>query len=196
VKKMGLSISTTPARIDIESIPASLEWKTRNATLEVRQKNPLINIRTEQAVVMIDQYQCFAEAGLKNNLDLAREQAQKGYQNLINYIGTEARNGDAMAKIGYHANIMINIAKNESVTRHEFGIGTIPKSRPKIEVVGGTVTLDAAPRDGVGEINGITATYSEGDINYNYTPWKVNIRMLSYGSVNIKYTGNNVDGYV
>jgi len=195
-EKMGLSISTTPARINIESIPASLEWKTRNATLEVRQKPPLINIRTEQPVVLIDQYQCFAESGLKNSYDFMKEQAQKGYQSIIAYTGKEARDGDAMAKIGNRANIMISIAKRDSVTKHEFGMGSMPKSRPKIEVAGGTLELEAAQRNGIGEINGVTGNYTAGDLNFNYTAGKVDIRMASYGSIDIRYTGNNVNGYV
>jgi len=193
---MGLSISTTPAEIAIETIPGSFTWHNKFAQLDINQKLPLINIRTEQPVVMIDQYQCFAEAGLKNNIDFAREQAQKGYQNLVKYIGREARNGDAMAKIGYHANIMIDIIKRESVTKHEFGLGSIPRSRPTVTVAGGTVRLDAEPRDGIGETNGITSRYTPGALNFNYTATKVDIRMVSYGSVNIKYTGNNVDGYI
>jgi hypothetical protein len=194
--KMGLSINTTPAQIAIETTPGGLDWHIRDAKLELRQKQAKVNIKTEQPMVLIDQYQCFAEEGLKNNFDFIKQQAQKGYQNLVKYIGREARNGDAMAKIGHHANIMINIAKNESVTRHEFGIGMIPKSRPTIQVSGGTVDIEAEFRNHIGEINGVTGNYTAGDMNFNYTATKVDIRMASYGSIDIRYTGNNVDGYI
>lgn len=193
---MGLSIRTTPAKLAIETIPGGLEWKTRNATLEVKQKPPLINIETENPIVLIDQYQCFAESGLKNNLDLAREQAQKGYQKVMRYIAKEAQDGDAMAKIGHKANIMINIAKNGAVTKHEFGIGSMPRSRPTIEVAGGTLDLEAEFRNHIGEINGVTCKYTGGDMNFRYTPTNVDIRMASYGSIDVRYTGNNVDGYI
>ena len=193
---MGLSISTTPAKLAIETIPGGLDWHTRDAQLNLRQKQAKVNIKTEQPVVLIDQYQCFAESGMKNNIDFMTEQAQKGHQSIIAYTGKVARDGDAMAKIGHKANIMINIAKNGAVTKHEFGIGSMPRSRPKIQVAGGTIDIEAEFRNHIGEINGVTASYKAGDINFNYTATKVDVRIASYGSIDIKYTGNNVDGFV
>ncbi len=193
---MGLTIRTTPAKFDIQITPARLEWKTRNADLQIRQKPPLIEIDTEQPLLKIDQYQCFAEAGLKNNIDQARDNAQRGYENLMKYIAKEAQDGDAMAKIGHKANIMIDIIRRDSITMHEFGLGSMPKSRPTVELTGGTLNMRAADRNGPGEINGVTGTYTAGDIDFRYSPWNVDIRMLSYGSVDIKYTGNNVDTYI
>lgn len=193
---MGLSISTTPAKIDIDIIHAKLEWETKNADLQIHQKPPLINIKTEPLLLKIDQYQCFAEEGLKNNFDFIKEQASKGYQNVLQYIAKEAQDGDAMAQVGYHANIMIDNIRRDSMEMHEFGLGTMPKSGPKVQLTGGTLKLEAAPRNGIGEINGVTGDYTAGDVNFNYTPGDVKIRMASYGSVNIKYTGNNVDSYI
>lgn len=193
---MLLSINTTPAKIAIEHTPGSLTARSRDARLELRQKQPNINIDTEQPLVMIDQYQCFAEAGLKNNIDFITEQAQKGKRSVAQYTGKVSRDGDAMAKIGHKANIMIGIIKRDSVTRHEFGLGSIPKSRPKINVAGGTVELKADFINNIGEINGVTGKYIAGDINFKYTPAVVDIRMVSYGAVDIKYLGNNLDGYI
>ncbi len=193
---MGLTINTTPARYEINVTPAKLEWKTRNAELNVRQKPPLVKIDTELPILMIDQSQCFAEAGLKNNIDQAREHAQRGYENAMKYIAKEARDGDAMAKIGHKANIMLDIIRRDSITTHEFGLGSMPKSRPTVELRGGTLKLEAENNNKPGEINGVSGTYTAGDIDFRYTPWEVGIRMLSYGSVDIRYTGNNVDTYI
>lgn len=193
---MLLQIRTSPARYELQITHAKLEWKVRNAELHIRQKPPLVKIDTEQPVLDIDQYQCFAESGLKNNLDQAREYAQKGYRNVLQYIAKEAREGDAMAKIGHKANIMLDIIKRDARTMHEFGMGTMPKSRPTVELIGGTLTLEAENNNGPGEINGVSGTYIPWDIEYKYTPWDVKIIMLSYGSVDIKYVGNNVDTYI
>lgn len=193
---MGLSIRTTPAEIAIETAPASLNAHTTYAKLELKQKPPLINIKTEQAMVLIDQYPCFAEEGLKNNADFMKEQAQRGHKSVISYTGKIARNGDEMAKIGHHANIMINIAKNEAITKHEFGLGYIPKSRPRISSTGGTVDLKAEFINNPGEINGVSGNYIPGKISYNYAPPKIDIRVVSYGSVDIRYSPNDVDAYI
>ena len=193
---MGLTINTTPARYEIKVTPAKLEWKTRNADLRIIQKPPLIKIDTEQPLLKIDQYQCFAEEGLKNNIDQARDSARKGYENIMKYIAKEARDGDAMAKIGHKANIMLDIIRKDSMTMHEFGLGSMPTSRPKVELIRGSLKLEAAERNSPGEINGVSGTYTAGDIDFRYTPWNVDIRMLSYGSIDVKYTGSSVDTFI
>ncbi len=193
---MGLAINTTPARYEIKVTPARLEWKTRNADLRITQKPPLIKIDTEQPLLKIDQYQCFAEEGLKNNIDQARDSAKKGYANLMKYIAKEARDGDAMAQIGHKANIMLNIIRQDSRNMHEFGLGSMPTSRPKVELIRGSLKLEAEERNNPGEINGVSGNYTAGDINFRYIPWNVDMRMLSYGSIDVKYTGNKVNTYI
>lgn len=193
---MGLSIRTTPAEIAIKTTPASLNPHTIYAKLELRQKEPLVKIKTEQAMVLIDQYPCFAEEGLKNNFDFMKEQAQKGHQSVFKYTGKIAQDGDDMARIGYHANIMINIAKNSAIHRHDFNMDYIPKSRPKISYTGGTLELEAEFRNNPGEINGVSGTYIPGKRICNYTPPVVDIQVVSYGSIDIKYTGNGLDTYI
>jgi hypothetical protein len=193
---MGLSIQTTPAKIAIERVPARIDHKSTSARLELRQKPPVVNMKTEHVRVLIDQYECFAEEGLKNNYDLTRDQAQYAYQKVMEYIARVAEDGDAMAKIGSKANIMIDIATRNSVTTHEFGMVTIPMSRPKIDVVGGTVEFDPEPINDRGMRSGVSMTFIPAQMDFNYIPGKLNISVVSYGSIDIKYTGNSVDNYV
>jgi len=193
---MGLEIRTTPARIEMECIPGRLSINTRNARLELSQKQAKVNITTEQPTVLINQYPCFAEEGLKNNTDLSREWSQRGYQAAMEFIAKKAQDGDAMAKIGNKANIMIDIARRNMQVVHEFGFGTMPVSRPEFQVVGGTVELEAEFRNNIGELNGVTGNFIPGEISFEFTPAVIKSRMASYGSIDIRYTGNNVDAYV
>ncbi len=193
---MGLSIQTTPAKISIETVNCKIERKSERARLELKQQQPVVNIKTELPRVLIDQYECFAEEGLKNNLDLLKEQSNYAYQHTMEYIARISQDGDAMAKIGKKANIMIDIAQRNSVTTHEFGMVTMPMSRPKIEAVGGTVEFDPEPINNIGMRNGVIGTYIPPQTEFNYTPSSVNTRVVSYGSIEIKYTGNNVDSYI
>ena len=193
---MGLSIQTTPARISIESVDCRIERKSVSARLELKQKPPVVNIETELPKVLIDQYECFAEEGLKNNFDLLKEQSNNAYQHVMEYIARVSQDGDAMAKIGNKANIMIDIAQRNSVTTHEFGMVTIPMSRPKIDATGGTVEFDPEPINDIGMRNGVIGTYIPPQTEFNYIPGKVDTRVVSYGSIEIKYTGNNVDSYI
>ncbi len=193
---MGLEIRTTPARIELERIPGRFNINTRNARLELTQKHAKVNIATEQPRVLINQYPCFAEEGLKNNTDLSLEWAQRGYQAAMEFIAKKAQDGDAMTKIGNKANIMIDIARRNMQTVHEFGFGTMPVSRPEFDVVGGTVELEAEFRNNTGEINGVTGNFIPNEINFEFTPAVIRSRMASYGSIDIRYTGNKVDAYV
>ncbi len=192
---MDISIRTTPARMSIERIPGSLEMQTTLARLELTQKHAKVNIETEQARVLINQYPCFAEEGLKNSLDLLKEQTQYAYRHVMEYIARTAQDGDAMKKIGHKANIMIDIVTRNSVTTHEYGLGTMPISRPEISSTEGTVKIDPEP-NGQGIHNGVEGNYIPGKVSYNFTPTRFDMRMLSYGSVDIRYTGNNLDTYI
>lgn len=184
---MGLSIHTTPAMLSIKTYPGKFDMKVVDAKLEQKQRHAEMNIKTVQPMVLIDQYQCFAEAGLKNNSDFMKEQANKGYSQIMKYTAKVARDGDSMARIGRRANIMINIIKQEAMKTYDFNMTSMPKSRPRISMTGGTLDIQFENRNGPGEINGVSGNYTPGHINYNYTPSTVDIRVESYGSVDIEY---------
>ncbi len=193
---MGLSINTTPAKLSIETIPGKLQIDTRRAQLELTQQRAKVNIKTEQPRILIDQYECFAEEGLKNTIDLAKDLSQRAYQSVMEYIAKTAQDGDEMAKIGNKASIMLDIIKSDSIIIHDFNMVTMPMSRPKIDVAGGTVDIQVEPQNDIGEINGVTRRFIPGEITFNNTPSMLNIKVQSYGSINISYSGNNVDSYI
>lgn len=193
---MGLEIRTTPAKLEIERVPGQLNIRTRNARLEQTQKQAKVNISTEQPRVLINQYPCWAEEGLKNNTDLSREWAQRGYQAAMEFISKKAQQGDEMAKVGHKANIMIDIARKNTITEHEFGMGTMPISRPEFDVIGGTVKIEAEYRNNVGEINGVIGNFVPGSVEFDFTPTQIKTRVTSYGSIQVRYSGNSVDKYL
>lgn len=193
---MGLAITSTPARLEIEHTMGRLNFQTTNARLDITQKQAKVNIETEHVKIKIDQYPCFAEEGLKNNRDLTKEMADRAEQNVMEYIAKKSQDGDAMKKIGNKANIMIDIIARDSVTKHEFGMVTMPIARPIITYEGGSVNIEPEFRNNIGEINGVSGTYTPGKVNFQYTPGKININMKSYGSLQIKYVGNSIDTFI
>lgn len=149
-----------------------------------------MSISTEMPRVLIDQYQCFAEAGLKNNRDLMREGTQRGYRQVMKYIGQTARDGYALAAIEQGGNPIADIAVREAYPQKEFNIAFIPQSRPEIKVVGSVST--SCDKNGEGVNNGVKGNYAPGFANSDFTPAKVNIYVKQYPSVDIKYE-NKVD---
>ena len=82
---MDIRITTTDARIGIETIPARLERKSNPARMEIKQKQALLEIETVNPSIKIEQDEAIARAGRKNNLDLAVEIAKKDKQ-VMEYI--------------------------------------------------------------------------------------------------------------
>ncbi len=73
-----LSITTTPALIGINTALAKIEIQQPGPDVTMHTEHPRVEIKNELPKVIIDQYEPFAEAGLKNFLDLTREMAQLG----------------------------------------------------------------------------------------------------------------------
>lgn len=193
---MDIRITTTDAKIGIETINARLERKSNPARMEIRQKQALLEIETEKPKIKIDQYEAFASAGRKNNLDLAVEIAQVGYQRVMEYIAEKAEEGDRLAAIHIKEDPIVEFGeKAVYVQQREFNIDFIPKARPKITVEEGEVKVELA--------GGSNAFFDKVKINFvphtydtKYIPGKVNIYMIQYPSVEIEYVGNNIDQYV
>ena len=72
-----LRINTTPSLIGIKTHTAKVEIDTQLPLVEMEHQKAELEIETELHRVYIDQYECFAELGYKNFLDVAWEQAQR-----------------------------------------------------------------------------------------------------------------------
>jgi len=188
---MGISISQVQAKIGIERTQQKLEMESRTARLEFRQKHAKVNIHTEKPRIEIDQYECFASAGLKKPIDLSREAAQIAYQHALEYIGKLASDGDRLAAVELGGTPIADIAERDAYPVHEFNVDFIPKARPKI-TVRGSVQIDPE-RNSEGVHNGVEGRFIPGDLRINYTPSKVRVYMEQYNQVRYEYTGEKVD---
>lgn len=188
---MALSITTTDIQLAYERMPPNLSIQTNQARLELHQKHAKINIETEKPRVLIDQYECFASAGLKNNYDLISEIASRAKQGVLEFIGKTAEDGKALAAIERGGNPIAAIAKRDAFPEHEFVLDFIPKTGPKFEVTG-DIKIDPE-RNAEGIHNGVEANFIPGNIIIDYTPGRINISVLQYPSVNIEYSGSNFD---
>lgn len=182
---MAITISQTHAQIGIERMPGRTQMQSQNARLEMHQKHAKVNIETELPRVQIDQYEAFASAGLKNNADLLKDAVQRGYQQVMEYIGKIAADGDTLAAIEHGGNPIADISERDAYPEHEYGYDYLPKAGPKFDVTG-YVKLDPEP-NGQGTTNGVEFKYIPGNLNINYTPGKVDVFIKQYASINIKY---------
>lgn len=186
---MGLSIRTTGMQLGINRTPGKLEIETKNAVLSFHGRQTKVNISNELPMVIIDQYECFATAGLKNNYDLTKNAAQEAYQQMLEFIAKTASDGYALAAIENGGNPLKSIVIRDAYPEHEFGIDFIPKARPKIDFTGGT-TIDWDVN------NGVEGYYDRGFVNISYVPASISVYVKQYAAIDIEYQGNIVDSRV
>lgn len=105
--------------------------------LSIQTTYPKVQIDRQLPKVIIDQYQCFAEAGLKNNADFGADSVAYAYSKGAEGIDTIVSEGNRMGAIETgNLDVITDIAFESGLEEKEFNVDIIPKSRPKIEVEG------------------------------------------------------------
>jgi len=133
---MSLQINTTQGLIGINTIKGRQSIEQPKGELELSQPKAELQVESELPKVIIDQYECFAEAGLKNSTDLMKDISQWSQKCLMEAIANYNQEGDMMAQIEKGGNPMPMIAENGAFPMYDFNIDFIPKSRPKIDIIG------------------------------------------------------------
>lgn len=164
-------MSLTIGRLSIQTYNAKLEMQTTKPQVNMQQQHAQIQIESELPKVLIDQYECFASAGLKNNIDFISEAADRGRQQVLEFIGSTAEDGDSLAAIELGGDPIIDIAVRKASPEHEFGMVTMPSARPKFEVTG-SLKIEFQPKE-LGIHNGVNFDVRLGSLEVTYTPGKV-----------------------
>lgn len=180
-----LRISQTYAKIGIRTQNAQLNIRTVQPQVKISQEHAKVQIESELPRVHIDQYQCFAEAGLKNNMDLMRETTQLAYRHVMAYISQTAADGDRLAAVEKGGTPIADIAERNAYPEKEFIFDMIPKSRPKIEVTG-DLKINSTP-------GSVTFDARRGQVDIQATRPEIEIYLRQKPSVRFQYIGRNVD---
>jgi hypothetical protein len=188
---MPIQINQTFIQLGINTIPGKMQLSTSQPRLELHREDPQLDIRTQQAVIVIDQYECFATSGLKSSGDLTRDFAQRGCQSALEFTSKTASDGTMLAAIENGGNPIRQIAVRDAYPTHEFGLDYMPKARPKISVSGGiNVNVET---NSEGAMNGVTGNFTPGDFKLSYTPADVRIFVSRYNSINISNAGSSIN---
>lgn len=181
-----IKISRTDGLIGINTTPAKMNISQPKADFEMTIKHPKVQIDTEYIQVRIDQRQCFNESGLKDFATLTRDNAMDAKQAVFEGISRRVNEGNMKADIKNGSNAIAEIAFNNSFTQHVFNIEIMPKSRPQIDFVGGTVDISV----------------DEGFVDIESRAYKpiidvqvgdVEISMKQYPEIKFEYTRNELD---
>lgn len=181
-----IRIQKTNALIGISTTPARIRITQPKADFEINQKQPKVNIKTEMGKIKIDQTQCFNEVGLKNNTALTEDMAENSRQAAAEGTARIVSEGNSMAAIENRVNAVAEIAAANSIQTADWNIDFIPKSRPKIDFVGGNVDI----------------TVDEGYVEVKSKPnppiieveaGKVEVFLRQKPEIKFEYVGNNLD---
>ncbi|NLC45123.1 MAG: hypothetical protein GX783_12690 [Clostridiales bacterium] len=183
-----LRITQRFAQIGIETKNAQLFMQSKKPQLNMSQQHVKVEISRELPRVLIDQYQCFAEAGLKNNMDLLKEAAYLARQQAMEYIGKVASDGDVLAAIENGGNPIAYFAERDAYPEKEFNMVTMPTSRPRFEVVG-DVRYNVRP-------GGVQYDFERGNVEIEATPPELNIYLRQKPFVKFEFVGKNMDIYL
>lgn len=181
-----LRITTTDIALDIRTRAAQVSISQPKADMEITRKAPKVIVDSEPIQIRIDQSQCFNESGLKDYAALSRESANMGRQAVFEGIARRSSEGSLLSDIARGGNAIAQIAASNSYRMHEFGIVTMPASRPVIDFVGGT--MDIRVEEGF-----IDLRSSPNKPVIEVEPGSVDISVSQYPDIQVQFIGNEVD---
>lgn len=185
---MDLRIHTQQAQIGIQQPAGQLSINGNHATMRMDIRDPQLFIQQEEAVLFIDQRQCFSEAGLKSIREMTQKYAAKGKQAALRAAAEIANEGRQMANI-QNGVVIGRIAKQKSKPKErQFSFDMIPKSRPEIDVRRGETRFSYQK----GQVS-VDAPSRSVDIRYNPGDVKIYLKQKDY--IRIDYVGKQVDIY-
>lgn len=181
--------------LNIETVKAQISIRTTNTKVSIMQPPPdfemhtvqsQIQIKREPLQIKIDQSQCFNESGLMNNVALMEDNTARGQQAFIEGIARQVSEGNQMTMIENGANMIAEIAYGNSFEIREYDIGTMPKSKPKIDFVGGT--MDIKVDEGY-----VQTRFKPNMPQIDYEVGGVETTLSQQPSISITYVGENID---
>lgn len=181
---MSLEIRTTPFRLGMRSVPGILEIRQSRGEFNLKQQKIKMMVERDLPKVLIDQSRCFAEYGIKNPEEMARDSADLARQRAFEYTGRMAEEGDRLAQIeqsGRGAKIIGELAleRMEMANSAEWNIAFIPQSKPEFEVTGG-LSIEWQVVKGLVE-------YIPRSPQIRYQPRQLDIYVKQYGEIEFRF---------
>ncbi len=183
---MKLKIRTQPAIIAWNRTPAKQTTPSiPKEKLKLDIEHPKMQMTSTKAKVKIDQDQAFNESGLKNNSAFLEDMVSRSKQAVSEGIAHRVQDGNTLMAIENGSDAIAEQASYNAWERfyHEFGLVTMPQSRPVITVEEGKVDYQFQ-RGKVTVLNSISeidkGTYEAGKIEY-YLKQKNSIEITPVG---------------
>lgn len=187
---MKLQIRTQPAILDWNKTPAKQTTPSLpKEKLELEIEEPKIEMTSTQAKINIDQSQSFNESGRMTNQAFLEDMVARSKQAASEGIAHRVEDGNQMMAIENGQDVIAENASYNAWERfyHEFGLVTMPRTRPEITVEEGDVEYQFKK----GEVKVLNGPLKiDGG---TYQPWRLEFFMKQYNSITITPVGDEVD---
>lgn len=185
---MPMEIRTTPAIINYQSTPAKINIEHPDLEVVGDITQPLLEMKSTQPKVLIDQTQPFNEAGLKTMSAFMGEISQYAKNMMHQSIGRIVSQGNQLADIHKGGDPIVDQAIYNAYDQfiYDYNIESIPKSKPDIQVVEGTIDMKVTGGEN-------TKRYITKPLEISYQPWKLDFYMKQMNSISMRYVENQVD---
>ncbi len=183
-----IKIESQQAQIGIQTSQSFLQIEQPQAEMQIRQPQPKLKINKTPSKLTIDQTEAWAAMDIKPILQRIREEAAKGKQSWLQYIGETAQQGDQMMKVENGGNSIPRLAKvNSENGPIETNIGWVPPafsvkfnyqpSKLHINFETSQALIDVKPNQP----------------KFHYIPTDINIYLKQKNALKIDFVGTNLD---
>lgn len=185
---MRIMVESQPTLLNIRTINAKTTMHTELPKIELETENANLNMQSTLPKIQIDQSQCFSESGLKSSRELTAENASRAVQEMYASIGRIVDQGNEMTNYHNGANIVAEQAFYNAYDQFdkEFGMVTMPMSRPNITLSRGKVDTNYQPAKVIS-----TPRLSKPEINYE--AGKVDVTVKRYNSIKFSTIPSSLD---
>lgn len=185
---MNLKITTQNGFIGINTAAGKMNIDYGKSNFKLQTKKPQIDMQISQPKVKIDLSKPLEEIGLSKIDNFIKANAQKYRQAALSGIKKIASQGNELAMIETGSNVIASQAQYNAFDQNkkEVNIGFIPKSRPKIELEEGKVSISL-------QKGKVDIQNKPQDVNLNFNRGKVEIYLRQNPSIDIEYIGNGLD---
>lgn len=179
---LQLQVNHIWPQIGVNRAPARLEMQSPGFTLDISVTQPQTKIEYSLPEITIDQSQCFSEAGRKGIADFAEENASFAVSKMLESIGRIAEQGNALTDIQFGGNPIVDQSYYNAYDQfeHEFNMATIPKSRPKIEVIEGSLDIQVIE----GKLTNNTVSQKT---SMQYVKGAIEVYLKQRGSIDVSF---------
>jgi hypothetical protein len=149
-----------------------------------------VKIDYERPTVKIDNSGTWDNLGYRDIVSFMKQQARKGYQRYLKYVGEASADGERLSAIEKGGNPIRDIAVREAYETD--GADLIGRAAPPKFDVEGYIEIDVQ-NNKLDPFAGVKMRATRAEIDYYYTPSQLSIYLEQKAYINITYIGENVD---